>query len=157
MPAFFEIMTIVQSPDDCNFSASGEAKKASLIGQVKSGARDVPDGSTMVRMNRAAVRSGAGFQTRMPPLEELLKVWWGEQPVGARLTSPWATPREPCHRQGFGDQEILVLPPPRRSRLLEPCRHFLRVSDGARTHDRLDHNQELYQLSYAHHGLRTGV
>ena len=26
-----------------------------------------------------------------------------------------------------------------------------RVSDGIRTHDRLDHNQELYQLSYAHH------
>jgi len=29
-------------------------------------------------------------------------------------------------------------------------RHFVRVSDGTRTHDRLDHNQELYQLSYAH-------
>ena len=29
---------------------------------------------------------------------------------------------------------------------------FLRVSDGTRTHDRLDHNQELYQLSYAHRG-----
>jgi hypothetical protein len=27
-----------------------------------------------------------------------------------------------------------------------------RVSDGTRTHDRLDHNQELYQLSYAHRG-----
>jgi hypothetical protein len=25
------------------------------------------------------------------------------------------------------------------------------VSDGIRTRDRLDHNQELYQLSYAHH------
>jgi hypothetical protein len=25
------------------------------------------------------------------------------------------------------------------------------VSDGTRTRDRLDHNQELYQLSYAHH------
>jgi hypothetical protein len=24
------------------------------------------------------------------------------------------------------------------------------VSDGIRTRDRLDHNQELYQLSYAH-------
>jgi hypothetical protein len=31
-------------------------------------------------------------------------------------------------------------------------RHFLRVSEGTRTPDRLDHNQELYQLSYAHHG-----
>ncbi len=29
----------------------------------------------------------------------------------------------------------------------------LEVSDGTRTHDRLDHNQELYQLSYAHHGV----
>lgn len=28
---------------------------------------------------------------------------------------------------------------------------FLRVSDRIRTGDRLDHNQELYQLSYAHH------
>ena len=26
-----------------------------------------------------------------------------------------------------------------------------RVSDGTRTRDRLDHNQELYLLSYAHH------
>ena len=26
------------------------------------------------------------------------------------------------------------------------------MSDGTRTRDRLDHNQELYQLSYAHHG-----
>ena len=25
------------------------------------------------------------------------------------------------------------------------------MSDGTRTRDRLDHNQELYQLSYAHH------
>src|SRR3954469_16564310 len=31
-------------------------------------------------------------------------------------------------------------------------RGFVRVSDGTRTRDRLDHNQELYQLSYAHHG-----
>ena len=28
----------------------------------------------------------------------------------------------------------------------------MKVSDGTRTHDRLDHNQELYQLSYAHRG-----
>jgi hypothetical protein len=27
---------------------------------------------------------------------------------------------------------------------------FVRVSDGTRTRDRLDHNQELYLLSYAH-------
>jgi hypothetical protein len=26
------------------------------------------------------------------------------------------------------------------------------VSDGTRTRDHLDHNQELYQLSYAHQG-----
>ena len=34
-----------------------------------------------------------------------------------------------------------------------------RVSDGTRTHDRLDHNQELYQLSYAHHvaGITPGA
>ena len=28
----------------------------------------------------------------------------------------------------------------------------MRVSEGTRTPDRLDHNQELYQLSYAHRG-----
>jgi hypothetical protein len=28
-----------------------------------------------------------------------------------------------------------------------------RVSEGTRTPDRLDHNQELYQLSYAHRGI----
>jgi hypothetical protein len=27
----------------------------------------------------------------------------------------------------------------------------MKVSDGTRTRDRLDHNQELYLLSYAHH------
>ncbi len=31
-------------------------------------------------------------------------------------------------------------------------RAFRRVSEGTRTPDRLDHNQELYQLSYAHRG-----
>ncbi len=29
----------------------------------------------------------------------------------------------------------------------------MRVSDRIRTGDRLDHNQELYQLSYAHRAL----
>jgi hypothetical protein len=35
-----------------------------------------------------------------------------------------------------------------------PCSDFVRVSDGTRTRDHLDHNQELYLLSYAHHGCR---
>ena len=30
------------------------------------------------------------------------------------------------------------------------------VSDGIRTRDRLDHNQELYRLSYAHRGVPAG-
>jgi hypothetical protein len=30
-------------------------------------------------------------------------------------------------------------------------RSVRKVSDGTRTRDRLDHNQELYLLSYAHH------
>jgi hypothetical protein len=36
---------------------------------------------------------------------------------------------------------------------LDPARELVfrwRVSDGTRTRDRLDHNQELYLLSYAH-------
>ena len=32
----------------------------------------------------------------------------------------------------------------------------VKVSDGTRTRDRLDHNQELYQLSYAHQGSGSG-
>ena len=31
------------------------------------------------------------------------------------------------------------------------------MSDGTRTHDRLDHNQELYQLSYAHRGMEQST
>src|SRR5262249_49783148 len=37
------------------------------------------------------------------------------------------------------------------------CRRFVRVSEGTRTPDRLDHNQELYQLSYAHHVRQIAV
>ena len=36
---------------------------------------------------------------------------------------------------------------------LAVSREFVRVSEGTRTPDRLDHNQELYQLSYAHRGV----
>jgi hypothetical protein len=31
------------------------------------------------------------------------------------------------------------------------------VSEGTRTPDRLDHNQELYQLSYAHRGTHEST
>ncbi len=41
---------------------------------------------------------------------------------------------------------IAILQSPATIRILA-C---FKVSDGARTRDRLDHNQELYQLSYAH-------
>ena len=33
----------------------------------------------------------------------------------------------------------------------------MRVSEGTRTPDRLDHNQELYQLSYAHRGANEST
>ena len=39
--------------------------------------------------------------------------------------------------------------------LVPPCPS--EVSDGTRTRDRLDHNQELYQLSYAHHAAASGA
>jgi hypothetical protein len=45
------------------------------------------------------------------------------------------------------------LPCPQRSRPKQPS---VKVSEGTRTPDRLDHNQELYQLSYAHQG-RCGI
>ncbi len=40
----------------------------------------------------------------------------------------------------------------KRGQNISLCSFFLRVSEGTRTPDRLDHNQELYQLSYAHRG-----
>jgi hypothetical protein len=40
-----------------------------------------------------------------------------------------------------------------KTRKLPICSEF-RVSDGTRTRDRLDHNQELYLLSYAHQACR---
>ena len=36
--------------------------------------------------------------------------------------------------------------------MVERASDYEGVSDGTRTRGRLDHNQELYQLSYAHHG-----
>jgi hypothetical protein len=39
----------------------------------------------------------------------------------------------------------------RPARDTAPQAGFRGVSDGTRTRDRLDHNQELYLLSYAHH------
>jgi hypothetical protein len=37
------------------------------------------------------------------------------------------------------------------------CTSLRGVSDGIRTRDRLDHNQELYLLSYAHHEGLLGL
>ena len=47
----------------------------------------------------------------------------------------------------------LPRPPSREPSPLNTISDPFRVSDGARTRDRLDHNQELYQLSYAHHAI----
>ena len=35
-------------------------------------------------------------------------------------------------------------------------RRHSEVADGTRTHDHLDHNQGLYQLSYSHRARKTG-
>ena len=42
----------------------------------------------------------------------------------------------------------------RLRQLAERAYAFGRVADGTRTHDHLDHNQGLYQLSYSHRVLR---
>ena len=58
---------------------------------------------------------------------------------------------------GLGGEIGPILDPPECAwraelrRKPSTSRDFLRVSDGTRTRDRLDHNQELYLLSYAHH------
>jgi hypothetical protein len=53
----------------------------------------------------------------------------------------------------------LVAQPPQTPSLSKATvrvwRRFVRVSDGTRTRDRLDHNQELYRLSYAHRDVRN--
>ena len=54
----------------------------------------------------------------------------------------WFTPLRAC----------AVLTPTREAKNPAVAGLFVRVSEGTRTPDRLDHNQELYQLSYAHHG-----
>jgi hypothetical protein len=46
-----------------------------------------------------------------------------------------------------------VISEPLRVTLAHLQGYSLGVSEGTRTPDRLDHNQELYQLSYAHHGF----
>jgi hypothetical protein len=60
--------------------------------------------------------------------------------------SPSDAKTEQCKQEG-GDACSAREPPDDAA-----MRRFaaLRVSDGTRTRDRLDHNQELYLLSYAH-------
>ena len=64
--------------------------------------------------------------------------------------------RRGLHQQhGRGFLAFPLRPAATRTKSAEKARRsgpFLGVSDGTRTHDRLDHNQELYQLSYAHRG-----
>src|SRR5918998_1145750 len=62
--------------------------------------------------------------------------------------SPSGAKTEQCKEEG-GDACSAREPPDDAA-----MRRFaaLRVSDGTRTRDRLDHNQELYLLSYAHRG-----
>ena len=62
-------------------------------------------------------------------------------------------------RQGVRGRRPRGERPPRQRRLGAdhaaapgPTARTLGVSEGTRTPDRLDHNQELYQLSYAHRG-----
>jgi hypothetical protein len=55
---------------------------------------------------------------------------------------PRLFPVGPSWRSGFGEKCLF-------------CSHIVRVSEGTRTPDRLDHNQELYQLSYAHQVRRS--
>jgi hypothetical protein len=60
-------------------------------------------------------------------------------------------PESPCKRDALRD-ELGVLLRLQVPAIQPDCRDFRRVSEGTRTPDRLDHNQELYQLSYAHRG-----
>jgi hypothetical protein len=47
-------------------------------------------------------------------------------------------------------RKTCLLAPPQNGGAITDA-HALRVSDGTRTRDVLDHNQVLYQLSYTHH------
>ena len=58
-------------------------------------------------------------------------------------------PESACKRGALRDLFEALLPL-KRPAIQADCRAFWRVSEGTRTPDRLDHNQELYQLSYAH-------
>ena len=67
----------------------------------------------------------------------------------------WVAPRGPAEEGGDFCQEIapfLDRTPEGSPQKEGHLQGFLRVSEGTRTPDRLDHNQELDQLSYAHRG-----
>jgi hypothetical protein len=79
--------------------------------------------------------------------------------VGCRICSVSPRPRHPAREDLLAQQKEPGRWPSSQklrhmSRLMRDMRldSSHRVSEGTRTPDRLDHNQELYQLSYAHHG-----
>ena len=64
------------------------------------------------------------------------------------MTTPIS--RDSRHRAGRNLLDLSPSTNPKKAPLIGGISR--QVSDGIRTHDRLDHNQELYQLSYAHRG-----
>ena len=72
-----------------------------------------------------------------------------ESPSGLR---GWAMSRNDRGPKRFDARLMPARTPGHNPRTTKPpCKQGLRkVSEGTRTPDRLDHNQELYQLSYAH-------
>ena len=72
--------------------------------------------------------------------------------VGGQLEGPQVQARVPEIEKAYSS----ISPAPGNAK--GPQRRAFRsgVSDGTRTRDRLDHNQELYQLSYTHR-VRDGV
>ena len=75
--------------------------------------------------------------------------------AGVDICSPGAGVAGVVGQTGECSAQAMVAGPAEGDRARDAPREaplsLLRVSDGTRTRDRLDHNQELYLLSYAHH------
>ncbi len=98
--------------------------------------RSAVSGNVGVADGHTAIGRGGGIYDAVFP----------EGPFGAPLSLTDSAVTHNALLGGIRDPPPPPPPPPKKKKKKN------KVSEGTRTPDRLDHNQELYQLSYAHHG-----
>ncbi len=106
----------------------------------------------MLLFVRPSLDGNVSLTTRRSTLQQ------GSLPIrtgGEALTAQFRRRLRLYRRESGATEAQCRLMSPESARYIPPERGFGgcgRVSEGTRTPDRLDHNQELYQLSYAHQG-----